>query len=290
MRTDLKPSPIAKLRPKTERDSLRKYHPNGCLQHICNYYARISDPVMWCDVPFANYKQAAQALDHNANNIARHWERHGTLDHIPPRKNSPYYSKYLQDDKYHFIPRVISQYGLKAVARAYRVDPNNVRKKRRIGTLWTYAWWPRINRQANHPKLTTEQDLVARILKPPRRPYVYLVCWKNPLKRYIGSRTADYCSPDDLMKSYFSSSPQVMEWIYNHGLPTTHYIYECEDVISTLTTESLLLRFVGMSSARIRKRYLNKMYSFRNIPYTAPYIASNADRHKTRQRKGLIDD
>lgn len=291
MRKDLKPSRIAKLLPRAEREASIRMASDGTIHSQTNYLCTARTPVMWTDVPFPNYKVAAATLDVSNQRISTAWRKYGCLDQIPPGKNSVYYSKNDQEDKHHFITKVLAQYGVKAVARAYRIEYSNFRKKRDRGTLWTLAWWPRIDAQSGHPKLTTEKALVERINKPPRRPYVYVVVWSKSRKKYIGSRTADYCTPDDLMKSYFSSSPNVMEHIYQHGLPDEHYIFECADVMDALHTESFLLKQVGASPDSIKEQYLNKIYHFRNSPYSAipPYIARNVDNYSSRQRKGLIE-
>ena len=291
MRKDLTPASFAKLLPRDIRKASVKYGKNGEVISEHKYECLCDTPVAWFDVPFANPKQCAIGLDLPVATIIREWKKYACLDHLPPGKNSEYYFKTAQEDEFHFIPRVIDEFGVKAVARAYRIEYSNLRKKRAKGKLWTLAWWPRITALACNPRLETEKELVERISMPPRRPYVYVVCWTKQNKKYIGSRTADYCTPDDLMKSYFSSSPNVMEFIYSHGLPDKHLIHECDGVMKTLHTESFLLKMVSNSPANIQEQYLNKMYHMRNFPYSAlpPYVARNVSNHNTRKKRGLIE-
>lgn len=50
-------------------------------------------------------------------------------------------------------------------------------------------------------------------------PYTYLIGWISLEKFYYGVRYAENCHPDDLMKTYFTSSKHVLNFIKEHGLP-----------------------------------------------------------------------
>ena len=46
-------------------------------------------------------------------------------------------------------------------------------------TLWTLSWWPSLEGYAGNMKITTHKELIDRIERPPRTPYVYLAIWKT---------------------------------------------------------------------------------------------------------------
>lgn len=50
-------------------------------------------------------------------------------------------------------------------------------------------------------------------------PYTYLIGWAEQNKFYYGVRYSQECDPSDLMTTYFTSSPKVLEMIESHGLP-----------------------------------------------------------------------
>jgi hypothetical protein len=50
-------------------------------------------------------------------------------------------------------------------------------------------------------------------------PYTYIVGWKLHKKFYYGARWAKNCSPDDLWKTYFTSSKHVKNFRKLHGEP-----------------------------------------------------------------------
>lgn len=52
-----------------------------------------------------------------------------------------------------------------------------------------------------------------------RRPYVYAIMWTQHNVAYVGVRFRKGCSPDDLWKSYFTSSRYVKEFRQKHGEP-----------------------------------------------------------------------
>jgi hypothetical protein len=51
------------------------------------------------------------------------------------------------------------------------------------------------------------------------KPYTYLIGWSNQNKFYYGVRFAKNCNPEELMKSYFTSSKYVKQFIEINGLP-----------------------------------------------------------------------
>ena len=52
-----------------------------------------------------------------------------------------------------------------------------------------------------------------------RTPYCYLIGWKDLNKWYYGVRYAKGCHPDELWKSYFTSSKHVARFSKKHGAP-----------------------------------------------------------------------
>lgn len=51
------------------------------------------------------------------------------------------------------------------------------------------------------------------------KPYTYLIGWSNLNIWYYGCRWSKNCSPDDLWKTYFTSSKHVKEFIKFNGEP-----------------------------------------------------------------------
>ena len=292
MRTNLEPKECAIPTSRSVRKQSAKYEGKGKsrkLRYRHNYKVDLTTPVIWKDVPFANCREAAKTLDIGLTRTETAWRKYGNIDQIPPGRRSVYYSKQDQHDDYNFVSKAVADYGVKPVARAYGVAPKNVRRKRDEGTLWTLSWWPSLEGYAGNMKITTHKELIDRIERPPRTPYVYLAIWKTG-KRYIGSRTAEYCHPDDLMKKYFSSSPRVMEYIYKHGLPNHCYTHTCDTVMEALHTEAFLLKLVLASPECVRDNFLNKIYHFRYEPYATwpPYIKRNAVNFNRRCKKNGV--
>jgi len=50
-------------------------------------------------------------------------------------------------------------------------------------------------------------------------PYVYLIGWSKLNIWYYGSRYSKHCNPDDLWKTYFTSSNYVKDVLKEHGNP-----------------------------------------------------------------------
>ena len=50
-------------------------------------------------------------------------------------------------------------------------------------------------------------------------PYTYLIGWTNQQKYYYGVRYSKTCHPDNLFKTYFTSSKYVKEFIKQYGIP-----------------------------------------------------------------------
>ncbi len=50
-------------------------------------------------------------------------------------------------------------------------------------------------------------------------PYTYIIGWSLYNKYYYGVRYAKNCNPNDLWKTYFTSSKYVKEFRNNHGEP-----------------------------------------------------------------------
>ena len=50
-----------------------------------------------------------------------------------------------------------------------------------------------------------------------RIPYTYIIGWSSLNKWYYGVRYAKNCKPEDLWKTYFTSSKHVKEFLTGNG-------------------------------------------------------------------------
>lgn len=78
-------------------------------------------------------------------------------------------------------------------------------------------------------------------------PYTYLIGWSAHNKWYYGVRFSEKSSPDDLWKTYFTSSKYVHRFIEEYGAPDTIEIrktFSCSD--SARRWESGVLRRLGV--------------------------------------------
>ena len=93
-------------------------------------------------------------------------------------------------------------------------------------------------------------------------PYVYLIGWSNHDKWYIGARWAKDCHPDDLFKTYFTSSRHVKAFIQKHGLPDVIKVRKTFDNIQSarLYEEKLLRRLDVIKSDRWINKSVNGRY------------------------------
>lgn len=100
-----------------------------------------------------------------------------------------------------------------------------------------------------------------------RIPYVYLLNWENFNKSYIGVRYGKNCHPEDLFKTYFTSSKEVKKFINENGLPSTIKILKTFDnVVDAKNYEDYLLR---ENNAGSNHKFLNiKGDSFKNLDIT----------------------
>jgi len=76
------------------------------------------------------------------------------------------------------------------------------------------------------------------------RPYTYLIGWSSHNVYYYGVRFSQNCHPNDLWKTYFTSSKYVQEFRLKHGEP---------DVIS-IRREFLTAKLAQLWEAKVLKR------------------------------------
>jgi hypothetical protein len=87
-------------------------------------------------------------------------------------------------------------------------------------------------------------------------PYTYLIGWSNLNIWYYGVRFQKDCNPDDLWKSYFTSSKHVKKFIKDHGDPDVRTVRKIfEDSKSARYWEHKVLRRLN---ARDDNKFLNK--------------------------------
>jgi hypothetical protein len=87
-------------------------------------------------------------------------------------------------------------------------------------------------------------------------PYTYLIGWSTKNVWYYGVRYAKKCSPDDLWKSYFTSSKHVKKFRKENGEPDIIQIRKTfSDANSAKSWEEKVLRKINVIK---RKDFLNK--------------------------------
>jgi hypothetical protein len=80
-------------------------------------------------------------------------------------------------------------------------------------------------------------------------PYTYLIGWKNHNKWYYGVRYSSKCNPDDLWKTYFTSSKQVEMFIVKFGDPDIIQVRKTfNDPKKAKLWEDNVLRRLGVST------------------------------------------
>lgn len=99
-----------------------------------------------------------------------------------------------------------------------------------------------------------------------RTPYIYFLLWESrvggPFRMYIGSQHSKGCHPDNLWKTYFTSSEYVEQHRKSHGDPDKIYTIECVD-------------YVGQAGI-MEEMFLKKVNAERNPHFLN---ASNLGRH-----------
>ena len=212
--------------------------------------------VTWRGLSFKSVNECARALDHRPSTLRSHLSKYKTLEYITPNKNSDHYNVALQHDNWSYVAQAVKDYGVKAVARAFSLYPQSIRQRRKNGTLWQLGF-PRPPAVTGDPTIVLNADeLEDKLLNPPRRPYVYWLRWSKTGVKYVGSRTAQYCEPSDLLQSYFTSSPYVSEYIENHGLPDHRITREFPTPESALFAEGMCLCLISAND-KIFSQYLN---------------------------------
>ena len=88
------------------------------------------------------------------------------------------------------------------------------------------------------------------------KPYTYLIGWSEQNMFYYGVRYAKNCHPDDLWKTYFTSSKYVKEFREEHGDPDIIQIRKTfEDKRSAIDWEDKVL---VRTKCYLREDFLNK--------------------------------
>ena len=226
-----------------------------------NTYKRgVARSVVWRDVPFESISACAKTLCVNPDVIRGSLKKFSTIDHLVPGYKSVYYSKSEDPREQHcFINEAIDIFGLKAVARMYGCCHTTMRRARSQdhGLLaFRVERWE--GTQHKYCKFKTRDDLFRAMVSPPRRPYVYLLRWSKQNINYVGSRTAEFCKPEEINKTYFSSSRKVAAFIRQHGKPDVTYTIEYAEVNQALFAEGFCLMLLSASPRHI-KHYLNKV-------------------------------
>ena len=216
------------------------------------------------DVPFPTKEKAATDLCRSKYYVGSTLAKFGNLDTLIPGKDSIYYDKSLDPSTGDcFIKEAIEIFGLKAVARMYGTEPKRLRTLKNSDTLWKLR--TEVYDDTDRPvKFKTRDELFHAMVNPPRRPYVYMLSWGRKRVRYVGSRTAEHCSPDEVGKTYFSSSRKVAAYIRDNGYPTNVYTMEFDSVHQTLFAEGFLLMLIS-SAPKFQKHYLNKVLWIPNL-------------------------
>ena len=112
-------------------------------------------------------------------------------------------------------------------------------------------------------------------------PYTYLIGWSNLNIWYYGVRFQKNCSPDDLWKSYFTSSKHVSSFVKNNGDPDIKLVRKTfNDTKSARLWEHKVLRRLN---AKDDNRFLNKTNGdgrFFNLGHTEETKRKLSEKHK----------
>lgn len=118
-------------------------------------------------------------------------------------------------------------------------------------------------------------------------PYTYLIGWSNHQKYYYGARWAKNCHPDELWKTYFTSSKHVHDFWKEHGEPD---IIQVRKIFSTKEQvrqwEHKVLRRIGVKN---NSKWLNITTSL-GIDYnTHPFLGkTHSEQTKIKISKSLV--
>lgn len=125
-----------------------------------------------------------------------------------------------------------------------------------------------------------------------RKPYTYLIGWSIINFWYYGSRYAKGCHPNDLFKSYFTSSKIVKDFVKKYGCPDVIKIRKVFDnPKSTITWET---KFLTRIDAANNPRFLNLRNNSTNYVITESNTGSfkkgQISRNKGRKMWSLLSD
>ena len=247
------------------------------------FHAGVGTPMVWWGKTFRCPSEVAEAIDRICATVQLTWTKYGNIDGLWPGEDSDYYYAPFQRDDCSFIPPAIEKYGVKAVARALRSEPNNIRKERYRGVLWRHHWpiitrKPRLGEHISAARyyVRDEDKFLEELQNPPSRPYVYMLGWTKKKRYYIGSRTAVYCEPDDLLSTYFSSSPAVINALEKYGDPDCVLTREYTTKQEAAFAERLLLGWMSVSPPERQEMYLNQIYIC-NLSSAREFLWQRAD-------------
>jgi len=110
-------------------------------------------------------------------------------------------------------------------------------------------------------------------------PYTYLIGWSQHNKWYYGVRYSKKCNPEDLWKTYFTSSKKVQEFRKQYGDPDIIQVRKIFDnPIKAKSWEDRVLMKLKVESS---EKWLNvRSNSFKNIVITDEMRKKNGDAHR----------
>jgi len=112
-------------------------------------------------------------------------------------------------------------------------------------------------------------------------PYTYLIGWSNLNIWYYGVRFQKNCSPDDLWKSYFTSSKHVSSFVKSNGDPDIKLIRKTFS--NTKSARLWEYRVLRRLNAKDDPRFLNKTNGdgrFFNLGHTEETKQKLSKKHK----------
>jgi len=112
------------------------------------------------------------------------------------------------------------------------------------------------------------------------KPYTYLIGWSNLNKYYYGVRYAKNCNPNDLWKTYFTSSDIIHEYVDKYGDPDIIQVRKTFDNHHDAREwESKVLKSLNCAADN---RFLNK---HNNTAFTPKYGEDNSSKRPEVRKK-----
>jgi hypothetical protein len=108
------------------------------------------------------------------------------------------------------------------------------------------------------------------------RPYTYLLGWTKLNKYYYGVRFAKKCNPNDLWKTYFTSSKHVKSFYKEYGHPDLIQIRKVFDSSEQARLwESKVLRRIGVTK---KQNWLNKTDNVSISPECCSHVCTEQNK------------